>query len=155
MKYEAGRLQARLKSARRRRPALVVLRAVAVCLAVGAVVLLLTGWGAYRYKGSEGALLALRVGALVALVGAAYLALLRPLTRRIGDVRLARFIEERARGTEERGGDAAGGGWCRRGCGRRGGRGLPLRGGGGVGGGGRGRAGPPPLPSSLTPSGRR
>src|ERR1044072_8979034 len=102
MKYEAGRLQELLKSARRRRRALVVLRGVAVCLAVGAVVLLLTGWGAYRYKGSEGALLALRVGALVALVAAVYVSLVRPLAHRIGDARLARFIEERARGTEER-----------------------------------------------------
>src|ERR1044072_716183 len=102
MKYEAGRLQELLKSARRRRRALVVLRGVAVCLAGGAVVLLLTGWGAYRYKGSEGALLALRVGALVALVAAVYVSLVRPLAHRIGDARLARFIEERARGTEER-----------------------------------------------------
>ena len=42
-----------------------------VCLAAGACVLLLTGWAAYRYRHSEGALLALRVGALVAFVAAA------------------------------------------------------------------------------------
>jgi hypothetical protein len=102
MNYEAGQLHSLLRSARRRRRALIVLRGVAVCLAVGACVLLATGWGAYRYRGSEGALLALRVGALVAFVAAVYVSLLRPLARRIGDARLARFIEERARGTEDR-----------------------------------------------------
>jgi len=81
---------------------LIALRGAAVCLAVLACVLLVTGWAAYRYKGSEGALLALRVGALVAFVAAAYASLVRPLARRVGDARLARFIEERARGTEER-----------------------------------------------------
>src|SRR5215213_6636318 len=94
MNYEVGRLHKLLLSARRRRRALVVLRGAAVCLGVGACVLLLTGWGAYRYRQSE--------GALVALAAAAYLALVRPLARRVGDARLARFSEERARGTEER-----------------------------------------------------
>ncbi|HEX8150484.1 MAG TPA: DUF4175 family protein [Pyrinomonadaceae bacterium] len=102
MNYEVGQLQKLLRSARRRRRALLVLRGAAVCLGVGACVLLVTGWGAYRYRGSEGALLALRVGALVAFVAAAYASLVRPLARRIGDARLARFIEERARGTEDR-----------------------------------------------------
>src|SRR5215207_1308003 len=102
MNYEVGRLHKLLLSARRRRRALVVLRGAAACLGVGACVLLLTGWGAYRYRQSEGALLALRVGALVAFVAAVYVSLVRPLARRVGDVRLARFIEERAAGTEER-----------------------------------------------------
>src|SRR5215212_5414734 len=75
MNYEVGRLHKLLLSARRRRRALAVLR--------GAVV-----W--------------LGVGALVAFVAAVYAALVRPLARRVGDVRLARFIEERARGTEDR-----------------------------------------------------
>ncbi|HEX8337290.1 MAG TPA: DUF4175 family protein, partial [Pyrinomonadaceae bacterium] len=102
MNYEVGQLRKLLLSARRRRRALIVLRGAAVCLGVLACVLLLTGWAAYRYRGSEGALLALRAGALVALVAALYLSLVRPLARRIGDARLARFIEERARGTEDR-----------------------------------------------------
>ena len=102
MNYEVGQLRRLLLSARRRRRALIVLRGAAVCLGVSACVLLLTGWAAYRYKGSEGALLALRVGAFVAFVAAVYVSLLRPLVRRIGDARLARFIEERARGTEDR-----------------------------------------------------
>jgi hypothetical protein len=102
MNYEVGQLQKLLLRARRRRRLMIVLRGAAVCLGVGACVLLLTGWGAYRYRQSEGALLALRVGALVALVAAVFVSLVRPLARRIGDVRLARFIEERARGTEDR-----------------------------------------------------
>src|SRR5215207_7371963 len=102
MNYEVGRLHRLLSSARRRRRLMVALRGAAVSLGVSACVLLVTGWGAYRYRQSEGALLALRVGALVAFVAAVYAALVRPLARRVGDVRLARFIEERARGTEER-----------------------------------------------------
>ncbi|MET0626185.1 MAG: hypothetical protein ABW250_24840 [Pyrinomonadaceae bacterium] len=102
MKYETGQLGELLKRARRRRLLRVALRGAAVCLALGACVLLLTGWGAHRYGRSEGALLALRVGTLVALVSAAYFALVRPLARRVSDTRLARFIEERAPGTEDR-----------------------------------------------------
>src|SRR5919112_114557 len=102
MNYEVGQLQRLLARARRRRRLMIALRGAAVCLAVLACVLLATGWAAYRYRGSEGALLALRVGALVALVAAAYVSLVRPLARRIGDARLARFIEERVRGTEDR-----------------------------------------------------
>src|SRR5688572_20898751 len=102
MNYEAGQLHALLGRARRRRRALVVLRGVAACLAVGACVLLLTGWGAHRYRQSEGALLALRAGALFAFAAAVFLALVRPLARRIDDARLARFIEERAPATEDR-----------------------------------------------------
>ena len=102
MNYEVGQLQKLLLRARRRRRLMIALRGAAVCLGVLACVLLLLGWAAYRYRGSEGALLALRVGALVAFVAAVYLALVRPLARRIGDARLARFIEERASGTEER-----------------------------------------------------
>src|ERR1044071_3058710 len=102
MNYEVGQLHKLLGKARSRRRALILLRGAAVCLGVSACVLLLLGWAAYRYRGSEGALLGLRVGALVACVGAVYLSLVRPLARRIADARLARFIEERARGTEER-----------------------------------------------------
>src|SRR4029079_4617228 len=102
MNYQTGELQKLLARARRRRRLLLALRGAAVCLGVGACVLLLTGWAAYRYRGSEGALLALRVGALVVFVAAVYLSLVRPLARRVGDARLARFIEERARGTEDR-----------------------------------------------------
>ncbi|HEX8116565.1 MAG TPA: DUF4175 family protein, partial [Pyrinomonadaceae bacterium] len=102
MNYEVGQLQKLLARARRRRRLLIALRGAAVCVCVGACVLLLLGWAAYRYRGSEGALLALRVGALFAFVAAVGLSLVRPLARRITDARLARFIEERARGTEER-----------------------------------------------------
>src|ERR1044071_6015102 len=102
MNHQVGQLHNLLASARRRRRLMIALRGAAVCVGVLACVLLLLGWAAYRYRGSEGALLGLRVGALVAFVGAVYLSLVRPLARRIADARLARFIEERARGTEER-----------------------------------------------------
>src|SRR5688500_3600315 len=102
MNYEAGRLRELLRGARRRRRLKLALRGAAVCLGVGAAVLLLTGWGTHRYRGNEGALLALRLGALAAFAAAVWLSLVLPLARRVGDARLARFIEERAPGTEAR-----------------------------------------------------
>ena len=102
MKYGAGALDELLRAARRRRRLKLALRGTAACLGVGAAVLILTGWGAYRYGHSGGALLALRLGALCAFATAVYLSLVSPLVRRVSDARLARFIEERARGTEER-----------------------------------------------------
>jgi len=81
---------------------MLALRGAAVCLCAGAVVLLLTGWAAYRFRRQEGALLLLRVGALAAFVSALYFSLVRPLAKRISEVRLARWIEERTPGTEDR-----------------------------------------------------
>src|SRR5918997_4116415 len=100
MKYEAGQLSELLRNVRRRRRLKIALRGRAVCLGVGAAVLLLSGWGAHRYRHSEGALVALRLGALCACAAAVYLSLVRPHARRISDARLARFIEERAPATE-------------------------------------------------------
>jgi hypothetical protein len=102
MNYGAGALNELLRAARRRRRLKVALRGAAACLGAGAAVLLLTGWGAHRYGQSGGALVAWRLGALAAFAAAVYVSLLRPLARRVSDVRLARFIEERAPGTEDR-----------------------------------------------------
>lgn len=102
MNYEAGQLHDLLRQARRRRRLGLALRGAAWCLATGAAVLFLTGWAAHRYRHSEGALVALRVGALCAFAATLYFSLVRPLARRISDARLARFIEERAPATEDR-----------------------------------------------------
>ena len=95
-------LQDLLRKARSRRQLLLSLRGVAVCLGTVAVVLLLTGWAAHRYRYNASALLVLRIGALLTCVATLYFALLRPLLKRITDTRLARLIEEKSPGTEDR-----------------------------------------------------
>src|ERR1044071_8312552 len=87
---------------RARRQSLLALRGVAIVLSAGAAILLLTGWAAHRYRYNETALLALRLGALTTFLATIYLALVRPLWRRISDVRLARLIEEHSPAAEDR-----------------------------------------------------
>src|SRR5215813_5197367 len=91
-----------LRRLRSRRQLLIILRGVAILLSAGAAVLLLSGWAAHRYRHNETALLSLRLAALIALLGSAYLALVRPLWKRISDARLARLIEEHNPVAEDR-----------------------------------------------------
>src|SRR5215211_4258003 len=102
MNPETNVLQALLRKARSRRQLLVSLRGAAISLGVVAVVLLLTGWAAHRYRYNGAALIVLRVGALLTVLATIYFALVRPLLKRISDARLARLIEERSFGTEDR-----------------------------------------------------
>ena len=95
-------LQDLLRRARSRRQLLLSLRGVAITLGVVAIVLLLTGWGAHRYRYNSSALIVLRIGALLTCLATIYFALLRPLLKRISDARLARLIEEHSPGTEDR-----------------------------------------------------
>ena len=91
-----------LRKARARRQLLLALRGVAISVGVVAVVLLLTGWTAHRYRYNGSALFVLRAGALLMCLATFYFALLRPLLKRITDTRLARLIEERTPGVEDR-----------------------------------------------------
>ena len=102
MSPETNVLQSLLRRARSRRQLLLSLRGVAISLAVVAVVLLLTGWGAHRYRYNSSALIVLRVGALLTCLATFYFALVRPLLKRISDARLARLIEEHSPGAEDR-----------------------------------------------------
>jgi hypothetical protein len=102
MNPETNLLEDLLRKARSRRQLLLSLRGVAISLGVVAAVLLLTGWAAHRYRYNGSALLVLRVGALLTCLATIYFALLRPLLKRITDARLARLIEERSPGTEDR-----------------------------------------------------
>src|SRR5215831_17778994 len=83
-----------LRRLRARRQLLLTLRGVAIVLSAGATVLLLTGWAAHRYRHNDNALLVLRLGSIITFLATVYLALLRPLWKRITDIRLARLIEE-------------------------------------------------------------
>ena len=91
-----------LRRARARRQLLLSLRGVAISVGVVAVVVLLTGWTAHRYRYNGSALIVLRVGALLMCLTTIYFALVRPLLKRITDARLARLIEERTPGVEDR-----------------------------------------------------
>ena len=102
MNPETNLLQDLLRRARARRQLLISLRGVAITVGVVAALLLLTGWIAHRYRYNGGALLTLRIGALLMVLATIYFALLRPLLKRISDARLARLIEEHSPGTDDR-----------------------------------------------------
>ena len=102
MQAETNLLDDLLRKARTRRQLLLSLRGVAISVGVVAAVLLLTGWAAHRYRYNGNALLVLRIGAVLMVLTTIYFALLRPLLKRITDTRLARLIEERSPGTEDR-----------------------------------------------------
>src|SRR5215510_7768504 len=102
MNPETNLLQDLLRRARSRRQLLLSLRGVAISLGVVAAVLLLTGWAAHRYRYNGAALITLRAGAVLMCLATIYFALVRPLLKRITDARLARLIEERSSGTEDR-----------------------------------------------------
>lgn len=102
MSPETNLLQDLLHRARSRRQLLLSLRGVAITVGVVAALLLLTGWAAHRYRYNGGALLTLRIGALLMILATIYFSLIRPLFKRISDARLARLIEERSPGTEDR-----------------------------------------------------
>jgi hypothetical protein len=102
MSPETNLLNDLLRRVRARRRLLLTLRGVAISLGAVAVVLLLTGWTAHRYRYNGGALIVLRAGALLMVLASIYFALLRPLLKRISDARLARLIEEHSPGTEDR-----------------------------------------------------
>src|SRR5215208_135740 len=102
MNPETNLLQDLLRRARARRQLLLSLRGVAISAGVVAVVLLLTGWVAHRYRYNGSALIVLRIGAVLMCLATIYFALLRPLLKRISDARLARLIEEHSPGTDDR-----------------------------------------------------
>lgn len=102
MNYESEQLSNLLRHARRRRRLLLALRGAMACLGIGAATLLLTGWTAHRYRHNDAALLALRLSALAIFMATIYLSLVRPLLQRISDARLARLIEERTPGADDR-----------------------------------------------------
>ncbi|HEU5238948.1 MAG TPA: DUF4175 family protein, partial [Pyrinomonadaceae bacterium] len=91
-----------LRRLRARRQLLLILRGIAIVLSCGAVILLLTGWTAHRYRHIESALLWLRLGAMITFLAVVFLALIRPLWKRITDARLARLIEEHHPTVEDR-----------------------------------------------------
>jgi hypothetical protein len=91
-----------IRSVQRRLKTLATLRGLALCLAASAALLMLTGLAAWRWRHSGGALISLRLLALFGVLAAIWFFVVRPLRKRISDAQVARLVEERHRGMEER-----------------------------------------------------
>ncbi|MBL8191710.1 MAG: hypothetical protein JNK38_27070, partial [Acidobacteria bacterium] len=102
MAYQSDQLFGIINAVRKRRTLLLTLRGAAITLAVAAVLLLALGYAAYRYRYSGGALISLRVAAVIGLIATLFFFLIRPLRRKISDSQIARLIEEKQPGVEER-----------------------------------------------------
>ena len=84
-----------VNTVRRRRLFLLVVRGLAICLAVAAVLLLVTGLAAHSYRHHDNILILLRVGALLGIIASIFFFLIQPLRKRITDAQVARLVEER------------------------------------------------------------
>src|SRR5215470_4519077 len=96
------RLTVVIGAVRKRRNLLIVLRGLAITIVVTAAMLVITGLAAYRFRFSAAALVSLRIFAVLSVIAAGFFALVRPLRRRASDAQLARLVEEKHPGVEER-----------------------------------------------------
>jgi len=102
MYYDKQTVWTLLQRLRSRRRLLLTMRGIAISLSVIAIVILLTGWSAHRYRHNETALLVLRVGALLICLATVFFSLVYPQWRKISDARLARLVEEKTPGLDDR-----------------------------------------------------
>ncbi|MEP7274217.1 MAG: hypothetical protein ABI882_22170, partial [Acidobacteriota bacterium] len=102
MMYQNQLLGGLIKSVRQRRLLITILKGAAVVLAVAVVVLLALGYLAYRLRGNAGALVSLRIASVMVFVPAVYFFLVRPLRRWASDSQIARLVEERHPGLDDR-----------------------------------------------------
>src|SRR6476659_8462532 len=102
MNFGSNQITGAIRKVRRRRTEVVAARGAVLVLAAIALLLILGGFGAYRFRYHTGVLVALRLGAIAGFIVATYYALLRPLRRRASDAQVARLIEERQSGLENR-----------------------------------------------------
>jgi hypothetical protein len=102
MYYDSHTVGNLLQRLRTRRRLLLALRGFAISLSVIAIIILLTGWSAHRYRHNGTALIVLRIGALLTCLATIFFSLVYPLWRKISDARLARLVEEKTPGLDER-----------------------------------------------------
>ncbi len=102
MNLGSNQITGAIQKVRRRRTEVVAARGAVLVLAAIALLLILGGFGAYRFRYHTTVLVALRLGAIAGFIVAAYYALLRPLRHRASDGQVARLIEERQSGLENR-----------------------------------------------------
>src|SRR5215468_1057611 len=102
MNHRSDQLLGVIGAVRKRRNLLIVLRGMAITIAATAALLVITGLAAYRFRLSVVALVSLRIFAVLGVTAAVYFALVRPLRRRASDAQLARLVEEKHPGVEDR-----------------------------------------------------
>src|SRR5262245_36544767 len=102
MENQSNRFFNIIQSVKDRRRTLIILRGAAMTISLAAALLLLAGYAAYRYRVSTWPLFTLRIAVFAALIGVVYFFLVRPLTRRINDTQLARLVEEKHTGLDDR-----------------------------------------------------
>lgn len=102
MRYQSDQLFSIIRAVKRRLWAVKALRGLALSLTSGLALLLITGLAAHRYYYTPGALILLRVVALLGFIAAVYFFLMRPLLKRVSEAQVARLIEERHQGLQDR-----------------------------------------------------
>src|SRR5215813_8671099 len=102
MNSQGNQLIGIISAVRKRRNLLLILRGLAITIVVTTAMLVITGLAAYRYRVSTAALVSLRVFAVLSMIAAVYFAVVRPLRRRVSDAQLARLVEEKHPGINDR-----------------------------------------------------
>ncbi|MCI0392888.1 MAG: hypothetical protein MOB07_29505 [Acidobacteria bacterium] len=102
MNHQSDQLIGIISAVRKRRNLLTVLRGLAITIAITAAMLVIAALAAYRFRFSAAALVSLRIFAVLCVIAAVYLALVRPLRRLASDAQLARLVEEKHAGIEDR-----------------------------------------------------
>lgn len=102
MNYKEQSLSGLIHDVDRRRLYLSLLKGAAAFAAVIAFLLFFVGWLSFKYQNNSGAMVTIRLLALGSAVAAAYLLLVRRFGKRPTESQVARFVEERHPGVNER-----------------------------------------------------
>ena len=102
MNHQGNQLSGVISAVRKRRNLLTVLRGLAITIVATAAMLVIAAFAAYRLRFSVAALWSLRIFAVLSVTAAVYFALVRPLRRRVSDAQLARLVEEKHAGINDR-----------------------------------------------------
>src|SRR5262249_9613629 len=102
MNHRSEQLIGIISAVRKRRNLLTVLRGLAITIVVTAAMLVIAGLAAYRFRFNTAALAPLRIFAVLSVIAAVYFALVRPLRGRASDNQLARLVEEKHPGIDDR-----------------------------------------------------
>src|SRR5215813_2904329 len=102
MNHRSDQLSGIISAVRKRRNLLTVLRGLSITIVVTAAMLVIAGLAAYRFRFSAAAIVSLRILAVLSVIAAVYVALVRPLRRLVSDAQLARLVEEKHPGIDDR-----------------------------------------------------
>ena len=91
-----------INTVRLRRRTLAIFKGTAVTIAFAAGMLLLIAFAAYRFRYHNGTLIGLRFAAIAGLIASVYFFLIRPLRQKLSDLKIARLIEEKHTGLQDR-----------------------------------------------------